>query len=371
MENRIFQNRLEKLRKLMEEFKFPLIAINAGKDLKYISGLDFHLSERPVILMLPVSETPCLVYPSFETPKVKKSPFDLQLFPYEEDPSIWGNVVFQSVGALKTSPIKLGVSPTSIRFLELDLIQNALGHKKILSAENIFRQLYIFKDAEAEQSIHKAVSIAENAIKQTLPKIRTGVSERQIANELFINLLREGSESNLPFDPIVASGPNSANPHAVPGNRSLEKGDIVLIDWGARYNGYISDMTRSFVIGQKSEEFQKIAEIVEQANTTARDAIKPGISANDIDSSARDFINEKGYGTFFTHRTGHGIGLEEHENPFISQTSKEILLPGMTFTIEPGIYIPGKGGIRIEDNVIVTEEGCKTFTSLARDLQVI
>jgi len=246
-----------------------------------------------------------------------------------------------------------------------------LDHKKVLSAERIFQQLYIYKDEVAARSIRKAVKIAENAIKQTLQMIRIGVSERQIANELFINLLREGSESNLPFDPIVASGPNSANPHAVPGDRMLANGDIFLIDWGARCNGYVSDMTRSFIIGQNSDEFQKIAKIVEKANKFAQNAIKPGVTANNIDSIARNIIHDAGYGSFFSHRTGHGIGLEEHENPYISHASKEILQPGMTFTIEPGIYIPGKGGVRIEDNVIVTENGRETFTSLPRELRVI
>jgi Xaa-Pro aminopeptidase len=151
----------------------------------------------------------------------------------------------------------------------------------------------------------------------------------------------------------------------------LENGDVLIVDWGARHNRYVSDMTRSFLIGKVNEEFKIIAQIVKQANQTARDMIKPGIKAREIDAAARNHIVKSGFGEYFTHRTGHGIGLEEHENPYISQSSEEILNPGMSFTIEPGIYIPGKGGIRIEDNVIVTQDGHETLTSLPRDLAVL
>jgi len=371
MNTKTASDRLSILRNLMKEFDIEVLAINAGKDLKYISGLDFHLSERPVVLFIPTEGVSALVYPAFETTKAESSKIELQLFPYQEDSSTWVDIFKKAFSETAITDTSIGVSPGSLRFLELDLMQSALKHKKIFSAEGVFRQLYIQKDETAVNAIREAVRIAENAFTNILPNIKPGKTEKQISNELFISLLREGSEADLPFEPIIASGPNSANPHATPSDRILENGDVLIVDWGARHNGYVSDMTRSFLIGKVNEEFKIIAQIVKQANQTARDMIKPGIKAKEIDAAARNHIVKSGFGEYFTHRTGHGIGLEEHENPYISQSSEEILNPGMSFTIEPGIYIPGKGGIRIEDNVIVTQDRHETLTSLPRDLAVL
>lgn len=373
MDKQIATWRLTRLRSLMSEFDFPLIVMNAGKDLKFICGLDFHISERPVVLFVPLDGDPRLVYPSFETPKAQQTPIELQLFPYQEDPNTWSYAFKDALFDLNVPHASIGVSPLSIRFLELDLIQNAMGHKNIISAEGVFRKLYVQKDEAGIHAIKKAVRIAENALRETIPNIQVGRSEKQIANELVINLLKEGSEANLPFEPIVASGPNSANPHAIPSDRLIENGDLLIIDWGARYNGYISDITRTFLIGEHTEHalFKEITAIVKKSNEIARGAVKPQIAAHEIDACARKHITNAGYGEFYTHRTGHGVGLEPHENPYISDSSQEILQEGMTFTIEPGIYIPQKGGVRIEDNVVVTKDGCITLTELSRDLMMV
>jgi Xaa-Pro dipeptidase len=189
--------------------------------------------------------------------------------------------------------------------------------------------------------------------------------------KLILQLLRAGSEPNLPFTPIVASGPNSAIPHATPTSRKLEPGDLLILDWGARVGGYISDLTRTFAVEKLDPELETIHLIVQQANDAGRDAVKPGTTCGQIDLVTRNVIEAAGYGEFFIHRTGHGIGLEPHEAPYIVADNVTALATGMTFTVEPGIYLPGRGGVRIEDNVIVTETGGESMSKLDRALKIV
>ena len=181
-------------------------------------------------------------------------------------------------------------------------------------------------------------------------------------------MLRSGSDPELPFQPIVAFGANAANPHAVPSERVLGEGDIVLIDWGANVSGYYSDLTRVFSWGEAEEELVAVARIVAEANAAARERAAPGTSAAEVDRAAREVISAAGYGDRFTHRTGHGLGLEGHEVPFIRSDNLEELRPGMVFTIEPGIYLPEKGGVRIEDDVVVLPDGAKSLSTAPRGL---
>jgi Xaa-Pro dipeptidase len=180
--------------------------------------------------------------------------------------------------------------------------------------------------------------------------------------------MRHGSDSEMPFSPIVATAPNSANPHAFPGDRQLAPGDILILDWGASVHGYLSDLTRTYAIEDVDPELENISSIVAQANAAAREFAAPGVTAGEVDRAARRVIESAGYGDYFIHRTGHGLGLESHEEPYISAGNSMELEPGMTFTIEPGIYLPGRGGVRIEDDVVITNEGSESLSDLPRDL---
>jgi len=219
--------------------------------------------------------------------------------------------------------------------------------------------------------MRKAVTIAQEALLATLPLINSGVTEKQVASELTIQLLRCGSDPHLPFSPIVASGPNSANPHATPTDRILSVGDLVVIDWGAFYQGYCSDLTRTFAIQVLHSRQAEVGEIVLAANQAGRSACAPGISTEQVDQSARNVIDQAGFGKFFIHRTGHGIGLEPHEEPYIRGGNDMILESGMTFTIEPGVYLAGEFGVRIEDNVHITSDGAESLSDLARQIKIL
>jgi Xaa-Pro dipeptidase len=197
------------------------------------------------------------------------------------------------------------------------------------------------------------------------------MTEKEIASELCVQLLRHGSESELPFAPIVCAGPNSATPHASPSDRKLQRGDLLVIDWGATADGYISDLTRTFAVGEVDAEYKKIAQIVLKANEAGRAAGRPGVPCANVDSAARSVIEAAGYGTYFTHRTGHGIGMEGHEEPYIRDDNVRMLYPGMAYTVEPGIYLPGRGGVRIEDNVVVTKDGVEVLSDMPRELRLV
>jgi Xaa-Pro dipeptidase len=220
--------------------------------------------------------------------------------------------------------------------------------------------------------MRRAIRIAEDALHRVLAEgaIRAGRTEREIAADLYIALLREGSQG-IGFGPIVLAGPDSALPHATPSDRPLVAGDLVVLDWGAVQDGYQSDLTRTFVLGPPAPEIERMLDAVLAANQAGRMAGRPGIAAQEIDRAARRAIIQAGYGDFFIHRTGHGLGLETHEPPYLVEGNTELLEAGMTVTVEPGVYLPGIGGIRVEDDVVITELGSATLSTLSRELGVL
>lgn len=367
----LYKLRHFRLKEALQAAGIDALALNAGFSLYYLTGLNFHLSERPVVMIFSPPDLPVLTLPQFEAGKVEDLPFPILAFSYEEDPSTWEGVFTQAARAARLNGKKIGIEPRRLRVLELRLLEATAPNAQFVSAEEQIASLRMHKDAAEITAMRNAARIAQQALHATLPLIRRGMTERQLAAELTLQLLRHGSDAEMPFSPIVASGPNSANPHAVPSNRQLAEGDLLILDWGANSQGYFSDLTRTFSIGEAEPEFQRIASIVAGANLAAREAARPGMTTAQVDKAARDVIEQAGYGKFFLHRTGHGLGLEGHEEPYIRAGNPMVLKPGMTFTIEPGIYISGRGGVRIEDDFLITEKGGESLSDFPRDLAVI
>ncbi|MEJ2411833.1 MAG: Xaa-Pro peptidase family protein [Anaerolineales bacterium] len=343
-------------------------AFNPGPDLNYLTGLDFHLMERPVIFILPQDGSPVMVLPELESAKMENLPYPIRPFFFNENPDSWTGIFKAALQEAGVKKGKMGVIPRRLRLLELNYLQAAAPELELVSAQDLISRIRMVKDSEEVEKMQEAVRIAECSLAAILSSIKPGLSEKELASRLVSRLLQQGSDPELPFFPIVSFGENSANPHASPGDRILQEGDLVLIDWGAAYHGYYSDITRVFALGDLHPEIEKIAQFVREANLAARAAVKPGVSASEVDRAARQVISEAGYGEFFTHRTGHGLGREAHEEPYISQFDETILEPGMTFTIEPGIYLPNRGGVRIEDDILVTEDGGRSLTNQPRVL---
>jgi Xaa-Pro dipeptidase len=254
-----------------------------------------------------------------------------------------------------------------MRYLEYSLFLKYTSGLAISAADSLISSLRQVKDAEEIRRMKEAVRIVETALAETLPKIKIGMSELELTAELKISLLRAGS-GPVPFEPLVQTGATGATPHANPGERQLAEGDLLIIDFGASYQGYPSDLTRTFAVGTIDDKARQIYETVKQANTVGRQSARPGLTCQQLDQAVRRVIDEADYGEYFIHRTGHGLGLEIHEAPYIVEGNEAVLAPGMTFTIEPGIYFQGVGGVRIEDNVVITEDGVEVLTSFARDL---
>ncbi len=237
--------------------------------------------------------------------------------------------------------------------------------------KEMVESLRLKKEKDEVRLIKKAVKRAEEAFVEIRPQIKEGVTERVIALRLEESLRRGGCQ-RIPFDIIVASGENAALPHAVASDRRLKAGDLVVIDWGGEAGGYFSDMTRTLLIkGSDIEGKINVYNTVLKANRSAIRTAVAGVSAREVDGAARDLIKGAGFGDFFGHGTGHGVGLDIHESPRISLISKDILEPGMVFTIEPGIYMPGVGGVRIEDMVYIGEKGSRVLTRLPKRLEII
>jgi Xaa-Pro aminopeptidase len=268
------------------------------------------------------------------------------------------------VSGIKTLGFESSVSYQFYR----SLLRKGLTIKAI---GNFIEDMRRIKDAEEIALIRKAVARAENAFLKVKKVIRPGVTEREVSLRLEEMLKKEGCYS-LPFDIIVASGRNSALPHAKPTGKKIRPGDLVVVDWGGEAGGYFSDMTRSFLMmGGDSAVKKEIYETVLQANMQGIRSVAAGLSSRTIDKGARESIKKAGYADFFGHGTGHGVGLEVHELPRISRLGKESVKPGMVFTIEPGVYVPGIGGVRIEDMVLVEKGGCRVLTRLPKGLEIL
>ncbi len=363
--------RLDKLAKTLQASGLDALALNVGPSLTYLTGLHFHLSERPVVVVFTVDQPPVVILPKLELLKLEGLPFEVSAFPYEENPSAWGDVFRAAARSLGLDGKRIGMEPRQMRLLEFQYIRAGTPEADFPDASDVVSRLRVRKDAEEVTAMRKAVQIAQAALEATIPLIKIGMTEMDVAGELVIQLLRHGSQSAMPFSPIVSGGPNSANPHASPSDRKLQPGDLLVVDWGAAVNGYVSDLTRTFAIGDVEAEFHKIHKIVQEANAAGRAAARPGVPCADVDIAARTVIEKAGYGQYFTHRTGHGIGIEGHEDPYMRGDNMQLLEPGMAFTVEPGIYLPGRNGVRIEDNVVISEDGLDCLSDMRREIRVV
>jgi Xaa-Pro dipeptidase len=356
------------LLKALEGTEIDALVLNPGPSLTYLTGLRFHLSERPVLAIFTPEKPTIVVLPELEKQKVVNLSFDNLSITYGEDPNTWVKAFTEGTRRVNIIGKKVGIETRRLRILEMQILNSASPNTEFVSADQTLNSLRMHKDDTEISAMRRAVDIAQNALNTTIDQVKIGMTEIELASELTLQLLHAGSTPQFPFFPIVSGGPNSANPHASPTNRALSPGDLLVIDWGASHEGYVSDITRTFAIQDVEDEFIKVAKIVAEANNAAFTIGGPGVQAGKLDHAARSVIDEAGYGKFFTHRTGHGLGMEGHEAPYIREGNDQLLQPGMTFTIEPGIYLPGRGGVRIEDDVLVTTEGLERLTNLPREL---
>jgi Xaa-Pro aminopeptidase len=360
------QDRLGAAQAALRTAEIDALLVGPSADLRYLVGYDAHAMERLTLLVLPATGQPHLVVPELEVRAAEASGAAglVELAPWTEteDPIALVARLLQAEGA--TGQVALGDLLFTVFTLRL---QAALPATRWHGGGEVLRRLRAVKDAAELQAL-RDVGAAIDAVHAEVPRLlRPGRSERAVGRDIAELILAGHDEVAFV---IVGSGPNGASPHHALSDRVLEHGDAVVVDIGGVKAGYCSDSTRNYVVGTAPNGYLELHVLLEEAQQAAVDAVAPGVPAAAIDAAARQVLTDAGYGDRFIHRTGHGIGLEVHEHPYIVSTNDEPIEPGMAFSIEPGLYLPGRFGMRIEDIVLATEDGAERVNLRPRTVLV-
>jgi Xaa-Pro aminopeptidase len=349
----------------MAELGVDALLLSVGADLPWICGYEAMPLERLTMLVVPAKEEPTLIVPRLEAPRVVDRPELFRLIPWDEtdDP-------VKLVAGLIGSRITLAVGDhTWSRFLLA--LQEELPARRWHPASLITAPLRAAKDPAELDCLARASAaasrVADSIHAGEIPFI--GRTEHEVAGDIGRRLIAEGHDK-VAFV-IVASGPNSASPHHEPGDRVIGPGEAVVCDFGGILDGYCSDITRTVVTGEPSPELLDVYAVVQEAHVAGVSAALVGTPCSDVDGAARDVIADAGYGEFFTHRTGHGIGRDVHEEPYMVEGNKTLLEPGNAFSVEPGIYLPGRFGVRLEDIIVATEDGPRSLNTANHELVTV
>ncbi len=347
--------KLKKLRTALAENNLDALLITSSINRRYITG--FTGSAGAVI----VSENTAIFITDFRyTEQAEAQAQGFNIIEHKE------GIIAEVQKQLQESNVKrLGFEKDYTTYGEYEAYKEAF-EAEIVPVSGLVEGIRIIKTNEELEIMKKAAKIADDAFLHIQSFIKPGVKEIEVSNELEFFMRKEGAVSSS-FDTIVASGYRSAMPHGVASEKEIQSGELVTLDYGALYNGYCSDITRTVAVGEVSDELRKIYDIVFEANLRGVKEIKPGMTGKEADGIPRDYITEKGYGEKFGHSTGHGLGMEVHEAPSLSYRSDQKLQPGMVVTVEPGIYVPGLGGCRIEDDIVITESGNERLTWVTKE----
>lgn len=362
--NKEFHHRIEKTQKLLRDRSIQALFCTLGTNFQYLLNAKSISFERLVLAIIRSNGTPHLICPAFELQNyIENTPLsqdDISIWEETEDPFLLVKTLCIDKGIQDTN---IAISPQTA-FTVFSKIKSVLPGATFVDALPILETARIVKTDQEIEFMKKASYFSARGIEAAIDQLVVDITEKEASALVEKEMSSLSGESAL--FALVQFGANSPNPHGSPSNKKLKRDDVVLIDAGTSYNGYVGDITNTTVFGHPNEKFLEIYNIVEEANRRARDVGCVGILPSQVDSAARDYIIEKGYGQYFTHRTGHGIGLDVHEAPYIIQTNLIPLGLKNTYTIEPGIYLPGKFGVRIEDDVVAKTNGCEQLSSPIR-----
>lgn len=350
-----YETRIESLRKAMCQQRLDAFLIKDMLNIRYLTGFTGSFG----ILIVSVDSIFLLTDGRYIEQASLECPW-LSVEPVVES---WTPAVIKLLESLHVS--RAGFEDNVVEYRTWRGLK--LARCKFIPAGGLVEELRMVKDPSEIGLIRRAVSIADIVYSKVIRQLEPGVREKDLALEIDCCLRRNGADKEG-FNTIVASGPSSALPHASAGDRIISKGDLVIFDYGAKVSGYHSDITRTIVVGRPTKRQTSIHSIVLEAQSRAIDAIRPGVKGGEIDEIARSYITKCGYGDHFVHGLGHGIGLAVHDGRILGRNSDFELAPGMVLTVEPGIYIPGWGGVRVEDDVLVTQSGCEILTKSPRAL---
>jgi Xaa-Pro dipeptidase len=356
----------QRAKELIENLRgdgFDALLLFPGPNIGYYTGFSIGLSERPAVALFPLDGEPVFIVNQLEEELRGQNPWftEKAIWLEHEDPII---LVAETIKKRGLGSAKIGV-PEEAPWGWVNRLQAALPDAQLTDASEQIGYLRMVKTPQELDWIRMACHIADRALETGFSKLHTGMTEAELSEILTSEMCRLGGGQTFPG---VLFGERAALPHGYPGDRRLKPGEAILVDMGCTVHGYWSDITRTVFYGEPSQRQREIYDIVLKANRAAFDAVKPGATCESVDKAARKVIEEAGYGDYFIHRLGHGVGLQVHEHPYMVRNNKQRLEPGMVFSDEPGIYIVGEIGIRVEDTVTCTQTGCESLTKFKRNL---
>jgi Xaa-Pro aminopeptidase len=365
IESDVYRSRLAKARNALKQRNVSALLVGPSADLTYLTEFDAHHSERMNLLIVPADGNPSLVVPSLEAPLVGDAAALVDVHTWA-DHDIPAALAARVLGDVSGGTIAVGNTLWSAFLLRL---QGEISGAAWIEGDPVLRDLRMIKEPIEVGFLAEAARLTDIAWEEFIQSGPiSGLTELQALQRLIDISTAKGLHD---VHGIAGSGPNSASPHHSGNDRIIQRGDAVIFDWGGLINGYHSDVTRSVHVGEPGDEYRKVYETVKQANQAAFDAVKPGVELQEIDRAARTLITGEGYGEAFLHRVGHGLGMEIHEEPYLVEGNDLPLSPGMVFSDEPGIYLDGRFGVRIEDTVVCTEDGGRYLNNATRDLVVM
>ena len=364
--------RLDPIYSILETEQLDAVAFVPGPNFQRLFAANFHLMERPLLVIIPKQGEPVAIVPDLELASFEKLAFPGNVFGWKDEEGYQD--AFQAAAAslpqLSKAP-QIGLEAQRMRVFEQMALQMAIPNARFVDAHAAISSIRLVKSQDEIEHLKRAIAISEAALEATLQQIEIGQTEKQIEAILLNELFAHGADG-LAFDPIVAAGDNSAEPHATARpDYKIKSGDALLFDFGASWQGYNADITRTFFVGEVSEHDRAFYETVLAANERGREVSKAGLSAHTVDDAVQIVLENSQFAAFRVHKTGHGLGLDVHEAPQIMRGNHQELEAGMVYTVEPGLYRPGECGVRIEDDVVVTEDGIQCLTTFSRELRIV
>lgn len=362
-----YRNRVQRLQEAMGTAEVAAVAVIPGPNLRYLCGGVHFLLERPLVWFLPREGEPLAVAPKLEEPLFARHGLVARTIAWA-DAEGHQQAFLRVFDELGLRGERVAIEGGRMRYNECEILRSAGA--ELTDGDPLLNELRMYKDESELAFLRGAIQRSEAALEQTLSEVRVGMSEQEIGARLDA-LLREGGCEGQAFPTIVHAGGNTALPHHGPLAYRAQAGDALLFDFGGVYEGYCADITRTFFFGEPTAEQREFYEVVYRANQTARELARPGLACGELDRQTSAVLRDAGWGHLMRHRTGHGLGLQAHEEPYIVDGNEQPLRPGMVFTVEPGIYELGVLGVRIEDNLLITEDGCESLTRFPRELRVV
>lgn len=362
--------RLTKLMNWLKETNNDFAFVQTKANVFYLSGFYFEPHERLIGIAVFPNAEPIMICPNMEKPQAKAAGWGNEIISYSDSDNPWQLLEQRLKKQHKVLYSSIAVEKEHISFYRANALLNIYPQAQLVSVEEKLHSLRLIKDAKELAILKEAAKLADFGVEVGINAISTGKTEMDILALIEYELKRKGIRE-MSFSTMVLTGLKTANPHGNPGLAEIKQGDFVLFDLGVVLDGYCSDITRTIAYQQISDQQRHVYETVLAAQNAALSICEIGTRVGDIDTVARNHITKKGYGEFFPHRIGHGLGIEVHEFPSMSDNNDQLLVEGAVFTIEPGIYVPNIGGVRIEDDVVITKKGYQCLTAYPKDLIVV